>query len=138
MGAGGQSASAPARAVVASYYADLAAGRYTAACRLLRSAYVRLAGQALLAIKHDKGDAEAAIHRPSAANCGRVIADVVRLEKVDIGRSSGVRITGARVRGKVVTVSLDGVPGAGGSTTQLAAIVTDVHGAWIITGFASA
>jgi hypothetical protein len=136
MGAGGQSPTAPARAVVTAYYADLAAKNYAGACRLLSSAYIKLAGRALLRSGRDRSDASAAIARPTAANCGRVIGDVVAIEKVDIAGARAVRITRVRLVGKVATFKLANVPGVDGGSTRLSAVVTDAHGRWLITAFA--
>jgi hypothetical protein len=137
MGAGGQPATAPAVAVVTAYYADLSTKSYTAACGLLSTPYIKAASHALLRSGHDKADANAAISRPSPATCAKIFVDVVAIEKVNIGRSRNVKVASAHLAGNVVTVKLAGVPGAGGSTTHLSALVTHTHGRWVITGFST-
>ena len=135
IGAGGQPATARPRAVLTAYYADLAAKDYTAACRLLSTPYIKLAARALLASRRRKADARVAIASPTAANCGKVIGDVVAIEKVDIAKARAVRITSVRLAGKVATFRLANVPGLDGGTTRLSAVVTDVHGTWVISAF---
>ena len=91
--------------------------------------------RALLASKHDTADARVDIAHPTAANCGRVVGDVIALEKVDITTARAVKVAGVRVHGKVATLKLVHVPGLDGGTTSLSAVVTDVNGTWTITSF---
>ena len=138
MGAGTPSGAAAARAVIASYYADLSAKDYVGACRVLSTATIKAAAQALLTSRPYRTAAAAALASPTAAHCAPLIAADVTLNRVDVEAARNIRITDVRVSGRTATAQVSRVPGARGTLLRETAYVVEQSGRWVLVGFRDA